>query len=313
MSRAHELYVVAVVSNPVRWNSRNRLYREFAQHVLDSGAKLLTVECAFGDRPFELNDQPHVQHVGVRASGAALVWSKENMANIGISRLPPEAQYIATLDADIRFHRPDWASETVEMLQHFPVLQPWSDCYDTGPIGEHLELHRSFCRLYHERQPIVQGPHAGKTPYRFAHPGFAWAYTRQALDQVGGLIETAALGAADHHMALALIGRVDESIPGQMSEGYKKPLHVWQQRAVTHIARNISFVPGTITHNFHGAKKKRYYVDRWNTLIKHGFDPATDLRRNSYGVFELALNKPELRHDIFRYFTSRNEDSVDAE
>jgi hypothetical protein len=33
------------------------------------------------------------------------------------------------------------------------------------------------------------------------------------------------------------------------------------------------------------------------------------LKRNTYGVLELAGNKPQLRHDIDCYFRARDEDS----
>ena len=306
------LHVVTCVSNPIRWHSRVKLYRDFAAHMLDSGVKLTTVECAFGERPFEIADIPHVNHIGVRASGSALVWSKENLLNIGIARLPADAHYIATLDADITFRRKNWAAETVHALQHYDVVQPWGDCYDLGPNGEHLELHRSFCRLVHEDAPITQGPNAGKSYAQFGHPGYAWAWTRRALDCVGGLVETAGLGAADHHMALALIGRVDDSIPGNLTDGYKAPLRLWQSRAERHICRNIGYIQGTIEHAFHGAKsgeRGRKYVERWEILAKYRFDPATDTRKNTFGVLELAGNKPGLRHAIDRYYRQRAEDS----
>ncbi len=304
------LHVVTVVSNPIRWQSRAALYRAFEQHVLDSGARLTTVECAFGERPHEFGTNRHVNHVPVRASARALVWNKEPLLNIGIARLPHDARYIATIDADVTVRRPDWAAETVHALQHYDVVQPWSDCYDLGPNGEHMELHRSFCRLVHEKQPIMQGPQCGPaTPYRFGHPGYAWAWTRDALDAVGGLVETAALGAADHHMALALIGKVRDSIPGNLPAGYTAPLLVWQERALAAIRRNIGYVAGTIEHAFHGAKAKRAYVERWSVLAKHGFDPSLDLKRNAGGVMELAGNKPGLRHDIDLYFRQRDEDA----
>jgi hypothetical protein len=272
--------------------------------MLDSGVHLTVVECAFGDRPFDCDGTDGVLHVPVRAK--TLVWTKENLLNLGIARTP--GRYIATIDADVRFRKPGWASETVHALQQYDVVQPWSDCYDLGPDDDHLDTHRSFCRLVHEKQPIVQGPNAIGS-YRFGHPGYAWAYTRQALEWVGGLVETAALGAADHHMALALIGRVGESIPGNMTGGYKAPLYRWQNAAVRHVGGNIGYVPGTIEHLWHGRKDKRAYVSRWDILARHGFDPVTDLKRNTWGVIELAGNKPELRRDIDLYFRSRDEDS----
>jgi hypothetical protein len=129
------------------------------------------------------------------------------------------------------------------------------------------------------------------------------------VDWLGGLIETASLGSADHHMAQALIGRVGESIPGNLNDAYKAPLYRWQARAMRHIAGNISYVPGTIEHRWHGSKVKRNYVGRWDILARNAFDPTTDLKRNTWGVFELAGNKPDLRRDFDSYFRSRDEDS----
>jgi hypothetical protein len=110
-------------------------------------------------------------------------------------------------------------------------------------------------------------------------------------------------------MALALVGQVEISIPGGISPGYIDPLKQWQLRADRFIAGNIGFVAGSIEHNWHGAKDKRKYVDRWQVLIRHKFDPSADLKRNVHGVFELAGNKPQLQRDIDRYLRSRDEDS----
>ena len=303
------LHVVTVMSNPIRWGSRLKLYQAFEEHMLDSGVRLTTVEVSFGDREAELAN-PHVHHVKLRADGHALAWHKENALNIGISRLPAAAKYIATLDADIEFRRKDWAEASVQALQHYHVIQPWADCYDLGPNGEHLDHHKSFCGLIYHKQPIAQGPNVSKSPYRFGHPGYAWAYTRQALEWTGGLIETAVLGAADHHMATALIGRVRDSVPRDLQPTpYTAPLERWEARAVKHIAGNIGHIGGTIEHGFHGPKAARFYVDRWSIVSKHGFDPDVDLKRNTHGLLELAGNKPGLRHDIDLYFRSRREDS----
>jgi len=300
-----KLHVISTVSNLVRWNSRITLAKKFIEHMLDSNVDLTIVECQYGERPYDLKHIPHINHIGVRARTPC--WTKENLMNIGVYRVP-ESKYLAFIDADVTFRKDGWAHETVHALQQYNVVQPWSDCYDLGPDDDHLSTHKSFCRLWADRKPIVQGPNA-KDGYEFGHPGYAWAYTRQALEWVGGLVETAALGAGDHHMALALIGKVGESIPGNLTEGYKKPLYRWQKRALQHIGGNISYVPGSIEHSWHGSKDKRKYVSRWEILAKNNFDPEVDLKRNTYGVLELDGGKPELRRDIDGYFRSRDEDS----
>jgi len=132
-----KLYVIAVVSNPVRYHSRYRLYRAFEKHVADAGAILLTVEMAFGGRPFEVTQAGNPLHVQLRSDFE--LWHKENLINIGISRLPVEAQYIAWIDADVTFARPDWAQETIQQLQHYAVVQMFSQSTDLGPNHEPFE------------------------------------------------------------------------------------------------------------------------------------------------------------------------------
>jgi hypothetical protein len=181
--RADLLHVVTAIQNPIRWQSRERLFREFEQHMLASGAQLTVIECQYGERPFVLAGTPGVNHIGVRAK--TMLWEKERLINIAISRLPSDWQYVAWIDADVMFRRPAWASETVHALQLYQFVQPWSDCYDLGPNDEHLALHRSFCRIHHDGKPIMQGPNAGHSAYTFAHPGYAWAATRSALEISG--------------------------------------------------------------------------------------------------------------------------------
>ncbi|WP_158800834.1 hypothetical protein [Acidisoma sp. L85] len=301
--RADLLHVIATIANPIRWKSRDRLYDSFEQHMLDSGVRLTVVECAYGERPFRLAGRTGVTHIGVRARTP--LWCKERLINLALARLPDDWKYVAWIDADIRFRKAEWAVETVHALQQYDVVQPWSDCYDLGPNDDHLQAHRSFCRLWHEGRPIIPSGSAG---YQFAHPGYAWAATRQALDWTGGLIDTAILGAGDHHMALALINRVTESVPSGISASYLRMLLAWQTRA-RHIAGNISYVPGTIEHLWHGPKDKRAYVDRWGILTTNAYDPDHDIKRNVWGVWELAGNKPALTRAIDRYLRSRDEDS----
>ena len=114
--RADLLHVVTCIANPLRWKSRIACYHDFARHMAESGVHLTVVECAYGERPFELAADG-VNHVAVRAK--TLVWNKENLLNIGISRLPGDWRYVAWIDADIRFRKSGWAAETVHALQQY--------------------------------------------------------------------------------------------------------------------------------------------------------------------------------------------------
>ena len=43
-------------------------------------------------------------------------------------------------------------------------------------------------------------------------------------------------------------------------------------------------------------------------FLDSGFDPAIDLKRNTYGVLEFSGAKPNLERDFDRYLRSREED-----
>lgn len=297
------LHVVAIVSNPLRWQSRMRLFREFADHMIQSGVKLTTVECVLGNRPFEVH-LPGVNQVQVRHN--TLCWHKESLINIGISRLPPDAQYIAWIDADIHFRSKTWAADTVHLLQQYPVIQPWHHAYDLGPGGTHNQVDTSLASLIAKGEPI--SPRWQKY-YTFGHPGYAWAARRDTLNQLGGLMDFAILGSADHHMAFGFLGRIHETAPNDLAPAYRAQLEAWQSRAVKVVGPHVGYLPITIEHQFHGSKVLRNYVSRWDIMRKNAFDPTTDIIKNLDGVTELSGNKPQMQVEIERYFASRNEDA----
>jgi hypothetical protein len=86
----------------------------------------------------------------------------------------------------------------------------------------------------------------------------------------------------------------------------------WQARAETYIKRDVGFVDGLLLHYFHGAKKKRGYIDRSSILWKNGFDPARDVKRDWQGLWQLTDRKIGLRDGLRDYFRSRDEDSTEV-
>jgi hypothetical protein len=154
--RSDLLHVIGVIANPMRFKRRVELFKRFMHHMLESRVRLAVVECGFGDREWEIPVHPDVMHVRVRAN--TVNWAKENLINIGISRLPHDWEYVAWVDGDIHFRHAEWASETVHALQQYCIIQPWADCLDLGPHGELIEHHKSFAdRWWHRRIHDWQG------------------------------------------------------------------------------------------------------------------------------------------------------------
>lgn len=298
------LYVVTAISNPASYASRYRLYREFARRVEQSGATLLTVEAAFGNRPHEVTTASCRWNLQLRTRHE--LWHKENMLNLAVARLPGDWEYVAWIDADIAFARPDWVKETVEQLQHHPVVQLFSKVQTLSPNFEPIESRGSFASQF-----LECGAAAGR--FEHGHSGYAWATRRDTFDALGGLIDYSILGGADKQMATAFVGRVKDSYDPKISPAYKHELSRWEERAVRHVRGNVGVVQGLINHYWHGRHSDRRYVQRWDILVENKFNPNVDLKRDWQGLWQLTDRSPSLRDGLVRYFRQRNEDSIEMD
>lgn len=306
------LYVIGVCSNPVRYHSRYRLARKWIEAMAKTkNVKLTVVETAFGDRHHELETLVHshgAEYVKLRTRSE--IWIKENMINIGARHTivkNPTCKYLAWIDMDVFFRNDNWALETVHQLQHFPVVQPWSDCADLGPHGNIFQHFRGFGYQHQKRSPKQK--HPGQSYYQYAHSGYAWACTRRFWEAVSGLCDFPILGSADHHMAFGMIGEVMDTIHKKMGPAFVRKLKEWEDKAVRVTNKEVGFVMGSIEHMFHGPKKRRYYRERWQILIDHDFNPDTDLQYDEQGLIQLK-GKPALEQDIKLYNRSRHEDDI---
>lgn len=334
-----KMWVVCCISNPARYKTRYALYREFRRHVLeDLRLPLLTVEASIKHMDFKLSETKlenrdieskgvhcnGVRFIDIRVRGDSWVWLKENLWNVGTQNLPLDCKYVLFCDADIRFSDRHAPHEIVTALQTHKVVQPWTSCVDLGPRDEVLQVHKSFMACVEEGLPWKfekERSDGGHVKYviprkggiaNLFHPGYAIAWRRSALDRVGGLIESGIAGAGDHHMCAALIGQCDKSFPSGVHENYKKVIRDWQKRAEEVVRGDYGSVRGTILHYFHGPKANRKYVERWQLLVEHGYDPLSDVYKNTYGVTELKEDRVGLRDDLRRYLKQRDEDSTQA-
>ncbi len=299
-SEAQTLHVAAAYSNPKRWATRRRTFNDFRRYMAGAGNVQLHVgELAYGDRPFEVTDASHPLDCQWRTSQE--LWHKENILNQVISRFPADWQYGAYLDGDFCMTRPDWALETIHLLQHFDFVQLFSTYQDLGPANEPLGVRPGFAYNF---------ARTGVAPrsYRAGAPGGGWAFRRSAFNAVGGLLDVCILGSGDSWMAYGLSGQPNNhpetKDPG---EGYADAILHWQQRASV-IRKNFSYLNNHAIHYWHGSKARRGYSTRWQILRQFKFDPRTDLFRDWQGIYQLTPEKPGLRDAIRQYFASRSED-----
>lgn len=299
------LDVIAVLSNPVEYNSRYNLFKEFCVRMRkEPQVRLFTVELQHRNKPF-------ITDANIKLRTSDELWHKENMINIATQNLPRGWEYMAWIDADIEFLRKDWVAETIRQLQHYDIVQLFSNAINMGPNNKYLEKYNGFCYQWHQQQKYISPQ---SNPYKeFWHTGYGFAIRREMYDKLGGLIEFPILGAADHHMCKAWIGRISESFPSEINPNYKTLCENYQKRCDRHLQQNIGYVEGTIIHYWHGKKADRKYRERWDILTNNDYDPLMDIKKDSNNLWILEGNKHKFRDDLRYYFRARNEDSVDVE
>lgn len=319
-------FAITVVSNSARYKRRYELYWRFKELCECAGIRLITVEQAFGHRPFMVTDSKNIFNVQVRSHEE--LWLKENMINLGIQRasqIDPQAREVAWIDADtFPMCTPiDWFEETWHALQHYEFVQMWEYLINFGPQDQPIsQPQMSFMSVYAAagfqvpKEKNVKHTLAGHSGMiTLGRPGLAWAANVDALNKVGGLIDFCILGSGDWHMAHGLVGAMEQwSGEFKKLSEYSKCLFEWQEKAERWIKRDVGFVPVTVGHWFHGSKENRRYGSRGKILINNQYNPLTDIKKDSYGLLQLETHTPRqiaLRDQIRHYFKGRNEDSID--
>jgi len=305
---ANLLYVILPYFNYCSYTRRKQLFLEFvARYSATPGVALVVVEAARQGQPFELPNPIPGARAHFRVITNDPLWLKENLINIGVSRLPQEWRYIAWIDADITFLNDRWAEETRSMLTANPnmVIQMFQTSANMGPEGEILKVDKGFAFQY-----LSGNAHSPNSKYTDWHPGYAWACTRTAYVAMGGLIDWAILGSGDRHMALAIIGAVAGSCPGNVSDDYKRRLAEFQARCRTANLK-LGMIKGSIMHHWHGRMCDRKYRERWNILVHHQYDPTQDLlRSHRCGLLQFTERGKRMVSDLEGYFIGRQEDNM---
>ena len=296
-----KLHVIAVVSNPCLYAIRYILMREFIKRMQmdESDVILYIVELAYKDQKFIITDSKNPRHLQLRTEHP--LWHKENMINLGVKYLLPENwKAMAWIDADIEFENNTWAMDTLKILNGSKdVVQLFSHCVDMNKKKEAMQVFASFGYQYVKQNPYSHGPN-------FWHPGYAWACNRKAYEKMGGLYDRGVLGAGDNIIAMCLVGKGNKSVYAHGTDEYKRSINEYEKKIS---GLRIGYVPGVIRHHYHGAKKNRKYMERWDVLIKHEYNPYIHVMKNNYGLLiPTQYCCKEFLDDIMNYFVERNED-----
>lgn len=304
-----DICVISCYFNPCNYQSKRENAQIFIEHLKRLEVPLYLIEAAATPDSFALE----IAHKRVLSKGT--LWQKERLLNLIIRSVPDHHTKIAWIDADVIFENHDWLSQTSEALEHFEVVQPFSTvvrlprferCYQGR--GEKF---KSFASLQYD---IDAAPRvaSGFPKHWHGHPGFAWAARRSWLSTVG-LYDACLSGSADHLMAHVFYGDLQSACLArafQRASRYKSHFYDWAERVRLRIGGLLGHVPGQLLHLWHGEESNRQYFVRDGELNFMGFDPQTDLKVGSDGLWELTGANPDLEIWTQRYFHNRREDSA---
>ena len=341
-----DLCCITTYFNPAHYQTRRANYEQFAAPIRAAGIPLLTVECAFGETPFELPPGPNVLQVRC----PHVLWQKERLINLGVAHLPPEAAKVAWLDGDILFTNPDWAVQTAALLDESMVVQPFDHAIRLAQgeysATEQSVAHESFASVWQRDRSRI---YAGGLDVH-GHTGFAWAARRDLLTQ-HGLYDAFITSNGDHFMAhifagdltsgcvrsvrqgtrlAALSRRTRESrlrawlrtvtprglrrslhnLPGvrQPNNPYWAHFLAWAEPMAAAVSGRIGCTPGEVLHLWHGDAADRQAGVGRQLLHEQGFDPARDIRIGPSGCIEWASDKPAIHNWLPEFFRQRRED-----
>jgi len=298
----NRLAAVTCYFNPCGYHRLLDNYRRFVREFAVFGVELHTIELAFGDRPFELPDRPSIIHV--RGNDGNLLWQKEALLNFLIEKLPADIDAVCWIDADLIFHNPHWVEHTKRSLSRLQVVQLFQDCWQEFPDGQLSRIKPSTGYAYAHNS-------ADFTNFGITHPGFAWAGRIDWLREVG-LLETHVVGGGDSLMIKGFTN-CDLHVDDWINPEWTRTVEDWTGRTFDRVQGAFGYVPGAITHMYHGSRKNRLYNERWRYLTEHDFDPATDVEIDENGLLAWTdsahLNKPTMIELVRGYFAERREDA----
>lgn len=226
---------------------------------------------------------------------------KENLWNLAANLTT--ASKIIFVDSDIVFNNTSWFERTCELLDHYDVVQPFTNAVWTDEDGRASAIKN--CSAY----AIKTNKVPNLTRY---HPGFAWGFTRQAFEAIGGWDDVMCTGNTDG--AFSMCFRDDEGTRGLLNwfknnqepavDSYKFKDY---RRNVLKQNLKVGYLKSSsVVHLWHGNPTDRQYITR-KDLFQRKPDNTYPVSRRRDGLLvwddEKALNAGPRR-----YFQDKKDD-----
>ena len=285
ISERHEvdskLAVITTFFNPHNFINLRYNYLKFSEKIKEK-ADLFPIELSF-DGNFFIEDENVIQIKGTEEN---ILWQKERLLNIALENLPKEYTNVAWIDCDIIFENENWVDDVNNELQKYKVVQVFNACNRLNKDDKVYKVSHSIVKKTIESGELVNNS--------IGTPGFAWAIRREVIDKIK-FLDINILGGADAVMFRSFFGNI-------FSAEKKK----WCEDAFSEVDSSVNYIPGNITHLYHGDRKNRSYGNRYDILKNNNFSYDEDLYKDENNLWRIKDKK--IIEEIKEYFGKRQED-----
>jgi len=300
-----DLGFVAVYFNPCGYAAPRRNFRAFLERFRWMEGRLLVVELAYGDKPFELTGAA-VNLLQLRSD--SVLWHKENLINIGTQILRERGfKHVGWLDGDtiINGDGEGWYYQACKALRRKKLVQ----------LCEWIE-HRYSDRVIRQQAGVANYLTNDIPVGKVYKTGLGWAVRGDIWDRCGWY-DMAIMGSGDRMLFLASVlppddlADVAQKITQLKSDSCALlEFSAWAEGWQRAVGRSVAYLPGVeAVGEAHGAHAHRQYYQRELELKASGFSPRKHLARDENGLLCWSADAPEsLRQMLVDYFANRKED-----
>lgn len=285
------LWGVTAFFNPMRFIAKLDNYMKFRAANKKQGLKLLTVELAFGNRPFQLTGKDADMLIQIKSD--AILWHKEALLNIGINQLPQDCDKVVWLDADVIFTDDQWIAKTAEMLQRYKVLQLFKKVSFLNKKGKtDWNARGEICEYFTDEVCLR------------VNPGLAWGARREIIQKCK-IYDAMVMGGGDTMFMHGLFDDLHNVLNfcgNSLLPHYKE----WARQLSDETKGSFYYLDIRILHLYHGRAANRRYNLRDSWYRKYLFDPYEDIKREENGCWN--FKNLEMKKLVKKYFRMRNED-----
>lgn len=301
------LWAVTSYFNPLRYRRRLAAYREFRRRLQ---VPLLTVELGF-DGVFELDaSDADVLH---RVSDGDVMWQKERLLNVAVSRLPAECSVVASMDCDVFFGSPGWQEEALSLCPRLPMVQAYTRLRHLRESWKPQDEPASGVMLEqpgigHVEDRVERIENALSRRGGSASLGFGWIFSRELLTRHGAY-DACITGGGDTAMVCAALGTPEIVVRlHAMNPNQERWYRRWAGGFHDAVRGRLGALSGDVYHVWHGDLENRLPRQRHLDMAPFGFDPATDISLSPQGAWRWSSDKPALHAHLRGYFAARRED-----